>query len=187
MRTSRTRARSSSTSRRRSPTTCIVRDALAGHGLATVPVATGSKGYHVVSAIHPSASSETLAVTAQKFAALLVARHEEELTTVFRVALRGGRVFVDWLRNNPLATVIAPYSLRARPRAPVATPLSWSELDTTDPDAFAIGDVDRLLDRPDPLAELASAAGDTGRFVAEVAARFEASGLVLEAFDRFRS
>lgn len=165
----------------------IVRDELAGHGLATVPVATGSKGYHVVSAIRPSASSETLAVTAQKFAALLVARHEEELTMVFRVALRGERVFVDWLRNNPVATVIAPYSLRARPRALVATPLSWSEIETTDPDGFAIGDVDRLLDRPDPLAGLASAPSDTGRFVAEVAAQFEASGLVFETFDRFRS
>src|SRR5207248_5789094 len=58
---------------------------------------------------------------------------------------------------NPLATVVVPYSLRARPRATVATPLAWSEIDTTDPDAFGIGDLDRLLDRPDPLAELASA------------------------------
>jgi len=96
-------------------------------------------------------------------------------------------VFVDWLRNNPLATVVAPYSLRARPRATVATPLSWSELPATDPDAFTIGDVERLLDREDPLAALAEAPGDTERFVAEVDARFAASGLVLVPFDRFRS
>jgi bifunctional non-homologous end joining protein LigD len=165
----------------------VVRDALAEYGLATVPVATGSKGYHVVSAIRPSASFETMGTTLQKFAALLAAKHEEELTIVFRVALRGGRVFVDWLRNNPIATVIAPYSLRARPRATVAVPLTWTELDTTDPDAFTIGDVDRLLDRPDPLAELASAPSETDRFVAGVEAAFEASGLVLEQFDRFRS
>ncbi|MFL5310994.1 MAG: hypothetical protein ACJ79H_11135, partial [Myxococcales bacterium] len=151
------------------------------------PIATGSKGYHVVSPIRPSASTETIAVTVQKFAALLAARHEEELTIVFRVALRGGRVFVDWLRNNPVATVIAPYSLRARPSAPVAVPLTWAEIETTDPDAFGIGDVDRLLDRPDPLAELASTPSDTERFVAAVDAAFEASGLVLETFDRFRS
>lgn len=165
----------------------IVRDALAEHGLASVPIATGSKGYHVVSAIRPSVSSDALAVTVQKFAALLAARHGEDLTIVFRIALRGGRVFVDWLRNNPMATVIAPYSLRARPRATVAAPLSWAEIETTDPDAFAIGDLERLLDRPDALAGLASAPGDAERFVAGVSAAFEASGLVLETFDRFRS
>jgi bifunctional non-homologous end joining protein LigD len=165
----------------------VVRDALAEHGLASVPIATGSKGYHVVSAIRPSASSETIAVTLQKFAALLAARHAEELTIVFRVALRGGRVFVDWLRNNPRATVIVPYSLRARPRATAAAPLSWSEMETTDPDAFGIDDLDRLLDRPDPLAQLALAPSETERFVAGIDAAFEASGLVLETFDRFRS
>jgi hypothetical protein len=47
--------------------------------------------------------------------------------------------------------------------------------------------VDRLLDRPDPLADLASAPSDTRRFVAAVDAAFEASGLVFETFDRFRS
>jgi hypothetical protein len=46
--------------------------------------------------------------------------------------------------------------------------------------------IDRHLDRPDPLAELASAPSDTERFPA-VDAAFEASGLVLETFDRFRS
>jgi len=165
----------------------VVRDALAEHGLASVPIATGSKGYHVVSAIRPSASSETIAVTLQKFAALLAARHGEDLTIVFRVALRGERVFVDWLRNNPMATVIAPYSLRARPRATVATPLTWTEIEAIDPDAFGIGDLDGLLDRPDPLAELATAPSDPQGFVAAVDAAFEASGLVLETFDRFRS
>ncbi len=165
----------------------VVRDALAARGLASVPIATGSRGYHLVSPIRPSASGDAIAVALQKFAALLAARHPEELTVVFRVALRGERVFVDWLRNNPMATVIAPYSLRARPRATVATPLAWSEVETTDPDAFAIGDLDRLLDRPDSLAELASAPGDADRFVAGVDAAFESSGLVLETFDRFRS
>lgn len=165
----------------------VVRDALAARGLASVPLATGSKGYHLVCPLRPAASSDAIALATQKLAALLAARHGEELTVAFRVAWRGERVFVDWLRNNPLATGIAPYSLRARPRATVATPLAWAEIENTDPDAFAIGDVDRLLDRPDPLAELATAPGDGERFVAAVEAEFEASGLELETFDRFRS
>lgn len=165
----------------------LTRAALADLGLETAPLATGSKGYHVVAAIEPSVDVMTLAATMQKLAALLVAKHPDELTTVFRVALRGDRVFVDWLRNNPNATVVAPYSLRARPRATVATPLAWDELDTTDPDAFGIDDVDRLLDRADSLAEIAKAPGDGEKLVAAVDAAFLASGLVLETFDRFRS
>jgi hypothetical protein len=60
-------------------------------------------------------------------------------------------------------------------------------METTDPDAFAMGDVDRLLDRPDPLADLAAAPSDPSRFLAGVDAAFDAAGLVLETFDRFRS
>lgn len=165
----------------------LTRDALAEMGLDTVPIATGSKGYHVVAAILPTVAAETLATTLQKVGALLAARHQAELTTTFRIALRGQRVFVDWLRNRRGATVIAPYSLRARPGASVATPLSWSELETTPPDAFTIDDVDRLVARPDSLAELAARAVDAAPFVANVDAAFATAGLVLETFDRFRS
>jgi bifunctional non-homologous end joining protein LigD len=164
-----------------------VRDALAEHGVASVPAATGSKGYHIVSPIRPTASTDAIGVTLQKFAALLAAKYPDELTTVFRIALRGGRVFVDWLRNNPIATVVVPYSLRARPRATVATPLTWVEIESTDPDAFTIADTEGLLERQDPLADLAAAPSDTAPFIAAVDEAFEKSGLVLETFDRFRS
>ena len=141
----------------------------------------------MVAAIQPSAFTETLALGAQKFAELLAAAHPDEFTTSYRIAQRGDRVFIDWLRNNPLSSVIAPYSLRATPRATVATPLSWDELATTNPDAFAIDDVDRLLDRPDSLAQLAATPSDPQRFVTAVETAFERSGLVLVPFDRFRS
>ena len=150
-------------------------------------MATGSKGYHVVAAIAPQLDGETIALATQKLASLLAAEHPEELTTVFRIALRGGRVFVDWMRNNPGATVVAPYSLRARARASIATPLLWEELDAHAPDAFTMADVDRLRDRPDPLADLAASPQDAAPFVSAVDGAFERSGLVLEPFDRFRS
>jgi bifunctional non-homologous end joining protein LigD len=123
----------------------------------------------------------------QKLAALVTEKHLDDLTTAFRVAKRGGRVFLDWLRNRPLATVVVPYSLRARANASVATPLGWSELETMAPDAFTIADVDRLLDRADTLADLAKTPADAAPFVAAVDAAFERSGLVIEPFDRFRS
>jgi bifunctional non-homologous end joining protein LigD len=163
-----------------------VREKLDALKLETVPVATGSKGYHLVAVIVPSVDGETIAVATQKLAALLAADHPEELTTVFRTALRGGRVFLDWMRNNPGATVVAPYSVRARGRASVAVPLHWEELDQHAPDAFTMDDVDRLLDRADPLAD-PSSVQDPGPFVSAVDAAFERAGLVLETFDRFRS
>jgi bifunctional non-homologous end joining protein LigD len=165
----------------------FTRDALAELGLPAVPMATGSKGYHVVAAIEPSVDSDTLALTAQKFAALLAAKHPDELSIAYRIALRGQRVFIDWLRNNPNSSVIAPYSLRATPRATVAVPLSWDEIEVMNPDAFGIDAVDRLLDRADSLAQLAATASDPRGFVASVERAFEQSGLVLETFDRFRS
>ncbi len=165
----------------------ITRDRMGELGLPTVPVATGSKGYHVVAPIEPSADAWTIAAALQKLAALLEAEHPDELTTVFRVARRGARVFVDWLRNRPLATVVAPYSLRARPRATVATPLAWGEVERAAPDAFDIDDVERLLDREDPLAELARTPADVGRFVRRVDEAAERAGVTIEEFDRFRS
>ncbi len=165
----------------------LVGDALAARGLPTVPVATGSKGYHLVAAIRPTVGADVVAGAMQRLAVLLATAHPDLLTTVFRVANRGGRVFLDWMRVQPLATVVAPYSLRARPRAPVATPLRWDELDATAPDAFTVADAARLVDRPDPLAERAAAPADAAPFAATVEAEFAASGLVLETFDRFRS
>lgn len=165
----------------------IMRDALAERGLVSAPMATGSKGFHVVVAIEPTVDGEVIAAAAQKFAALMEAKHPDELTTVYRIALRGERVFIDWLRNNPISSVVAPYSLRATPRATVATPLAWDELDRTEPGAFSIDDVDRLLERPDSLAELSRAPNDMKPFVAYVDAEFERSGIELKHFDRFRS
>ncbi|HEY6880512.1 MAG TPA: non-homologous end-joining DNA ligase [Polyangiales bacterium] len=163
----------------------LVREALARYGLETAPMATGSKGYHVVAAIEPSEGADALWLTAYKFATLLAAAQPDLLTVAFRIALRQGRVFVDWLRNSAAAHAIAPYSLRANARAGVATPLSWDELATVAPDAFTIDDVETLLVREDSLAKLTP--GDTQRYVREVDEDFARAGLVLEPFDRFRS
>jgi bifunctional non-homologous end joining protein LigD len=165
----------------------VTRDTFAELGLAAVPVATGSKGYHVVAAITPSADPEAVFVALQKVAALLAHRHPDEMTVKFRVGQRGRRVFVDWLRNAPNATVVAPYSLRARPRATVAVPLTWDELASVAPDTFTIDDVERLETRTDTLSEAAAQPGDAGAFVAAADAAFDQAGLVLETFDRFRS
>lgn len=165
----------------------LIRAKLEALDVASALVATGSKGYHVVCPIRPTVSVDVLVVTMQKLAAILAHEHPAELTTAFRVAMRKERVFIDWLRNRPNATVVAPFSIRARARATIATPLAWSELETTAPDAFSMIDVERLVDRADPLLDLARTPAEPERFVAGVDDAFAKHRLVLEKFDRFRS
>jgi bifunctional non-homologous end joining protein LigD len=113
---------------------------------------TGSSGVHVVTPLDRSADTETVATFAHDLARVLAARHPETLTDAFRKADRRGRIFVATAQ-----TVIAPYSVRPRPRAPVATPITWDELDdpAVGPDTFTVATVpDRLGRHGDPWADL---------------------------------
>lgn len=163
----------------------LTRDFVGRLGLATVPVATGSKGYHLVARIEPTLDAHVLGEAMHGAGALLAHAYPDTLTIAFRTAARGKRVFIDWLRNRTMATAVAPFSLRARPSASIATPLAWSELESVAPDGFTIADVDCLLDRPDPLA--AQSPADARPFAAAVDEALATAGIVLERFDRFRS
>lgn len=165
----------------------IMRDELGAFGLPSIPLATGSKGYHVVAAIAPSVDAATLARAAQQLAALVAHRHPDVLTTAFRIARRGGLVFVDWLRNRAPATVVAPFSLRARASPTIAMPFEWEEIDRVLPDTFGLTQVEERLEHEDPLLRAARTPTDPGPFVLAVDTEFQQSGLVLEQFDRFRS
>jgi bifunctional non-homologous end joining protein LigD len=124
-------------------------------GVDSVPVASGGKGYHVYVALAPTADYEAIARAALILANALAHRFPEELTIETLKKNRNGRVYVDWLRNTWGATVIAPYALRARPRAPVALPIRWDDLDAIAPNTITIATVVDHLERRDPLLQLA--------------------------------
>ncbi|MFV0526312.1 MAG: DNA polymerase domain-containing protein [Acidimicrobiales bacterium] len=123
-------------------------------GLTGFPVATGSSGFHVWYPLDGAATRDGAALATRALAGIVAARHPDLATVEFLKKERGGRVFVDWLRNRPIATVVVPFSLRPRPAAPVAVPLRWDELATATPDGWRLGDHAAIDDRVPVGAEL---------------------------------
>ena len=113
-------------------TAFLVRETLEEIGLVPFVMTTGSRGLHVVTPLDRSAHFDETRDFAKDLAQLLADRHPDTLTIEMRKKERGGRLFLDYVRNGYAATAVAPYSVRARPGASVATPLTWDELN--DPD-----------------------------------------------------
>ncbi len=105
-----------------------IRDILADLGLPSWPLVTGGKGVHVVVPLRRTAGWDTVKLYARVFAQGLAAAHPDRFLAEMSKAKRKGRIFVDWLRNERGATAVAPFSMRARPGAPVAVPVGWDEL-----------------------------------------------------------
>jgi bifunctional non-homologous end joining protein LigD len=90
---------------------------------------TGSKGLHVIVPLDGKSGFDEVRDFAREVADTLVARHPGRLTTAARKQARGDRLYLDIQRNGYAQTAVAPYSVRALPGAPVATPIAWAELD----------------------------------------------------------
>ena len=80
----------------------------------------------------------------------LAGRFPERYVATSSKAVRGGKIFIDYLRNARSATAVAAYSTRARPGAMVSAPLSWEELGKARPEAFTVQSMARRLRKPDP-------------------------------------
>jgi bifunctional non-homologous end joining protein LigD len=106
----------------------LARDLLEQIGLRSWPLATGSRGLHVVVPLDRSATYDEAKRFADDVGKALVARAPNELTREAYKSERGDRLFVDTGRIARGHTAIVPYSIRARPHAPVATPLDWDEV-----------------------------------------------------------
>lgn len=97
-------------------------------GLPSFLMATGSRGLHVGVPIKPDHPYEAITLFSKAVCRKLE-RDDKKFTTQFRKEKRKGRVFLDHLRNRYGHTSVSPYTVRARPGAPVAAPLLWEELD----------------------------------------------------------
>lgn len=97
-------------------------------GLATFAMVTGSRGVHVVSPLRPEGEFTTVHRFARALAEAMVADAPNRLTLEWHRAERGRRIYIDVNRVAYAQHVVAPYGVRARPRAPVAMPIVWDEL-----------------------------------------------------------
>jgi bifunctional non-homologous end joining protein LigD len=120
-------------------------------GLRSYPKTSGGRGLHVFVPLRPVADQNAVRAFARCVASTLEARCPELATVAMSKRSRTGRVFVDWLRNAFGQTIVAPYSVRRRPRAPVSTPLDWDEVQPRlDPSRYNIRTIERRLAQVDP-------------------------------------
>jgi len=134
-----------------------VRRRLAALGLASFAKTTGGKGLHVVVPVEPTAAWKEVKSFAKGLSAEMAAAAPDKYLTKISKAERAGRIFIDYLRNDPTSTAVAPYSTRARPGAPVAMPLAWDQVKPgLDPCDYLVTTVPALLAKrkSDPWAEM---------------------------------
>ena len=97
-------------------------------GLRSFVKTSGGKGLHVVAPIMPEADWDKVKSFTQDVAEAMAADSPDRYVAKMTKSLRGGKIFIDYLRNGRGATAVAAYSTRARANAPVSTPLAWDEL-----------------------------------------------------------
>jgi bifunctional non-homologous end joining protein LigD len=102
---------------------------LEGIGLRGYPKTTGSSGLHIYVPLEPRYDYEQVRTFAEVLGRILAARMPAAATIEMKVDKRGGRIFLDHLRNQLGQTAAGPYVVRALPGAPVSAPLRWEEVD----------------------------------------------------------
>jgi bifunctional non-homologous end joining protein LigD len=133
-----------------------VRARLADLGLESFLKTSGGKGLHVVLPIRYTPWEKAKAFC-RGIAEQMAADSPDRYTAAVKKSARGGRIFIDYLRNSREATAVAPYSTRARPGAPVSVPVSWEELKTLRAaNQYTVLNLNKRLARlsKDPWAEI---------------------------------
>ena len=130
-------------------TALILRDLFDELELPAFVKTTGSKGLHVVAPLDGRATYGEVSALCNRIAKLLCARHPDIMTTEFYKKDRKGRLYLDIMRNALGATMIAVYSVRGRPGAPISAPIAWDEVDdpAMTPNGYRLREIRARLDK----------------------------------------
>ena len=132
----------------------VAEELLVELGLRGYPKTSGNRGIHIYVRIRPGYSFEDVRHAAIGFGRELE-RRDAGVTTAWWKEERGQRIFIDFNQNNRDRTIAGAWSLRARPGAPVSTPMTWAQLaEVTDPSVFNLTTVPEFLSDGDPWADL---------------------------------
>jgi bifunctional non-homologous end joining protein LigD len=143
-----------------------LRERLEGVGLRAFARVTGGKGLHVVVPLAaPRAGTAFGWPEAKQFARLVCVTMERDApdryTTTMAKRARGGKIFLDYLRNDRTSTAIAAWSPRGRPGAPIACPVAWDAVKPgLDPAGWHLPEMLRGAPVRDPWSDFAAAGGD---------------------------
>jgi bifunctional non-homologous end joining protein LigD len=105
-----------------------VRDTFSRMGLRSFAKTSGSKGLQVYIPLNSGVNYSETKPFAHQIALCLERKHPELVVSDMKKTLREGKVLVDWSQNDEHKTTVCVYSLRARPRPTVSTPVSWAEV-----------------------------------------------------------
>jgi bifunctional non-homologous end joining protein LigD len=108
---------------------CRLRDAFDHFGLVAYPKTSGSKGMQLYVPLNTPTTYAATKPFARGVAQVLERRHPELVVSDMRKDLRPGRVLIDWSQNDEHKTTVSVYSLRARDRPTVSTPVTWDEVE----------------------------------------------------------
>ena len=145
-------------------------------GLESFVKTTGSTGLHVLVPLGGQCTFEQSRQLGSLLSRVIEAEHADIATTVRNPALRGGRVYLDFLQNRHGQLLVAPYSVRPLPGAPVSAPLRWSEVTTRlQPRQFTLHNLPARLarQRRDPLLPILTAKPDLLGALGALAVRLE--------------
>lgn len=109
-----------------------VKDLCDSLGLTSFIQTTGSRGFHIYIPLKRELPFEQVHIFAKDFASYLAQQYPDEITIELSKEKRDSKVFIDYVRNAYGLHAVAPYSVRTKENAPIATPLHWDELKKKD-------------------------------------------------------